>query len=82
MENFVITSDVPVPTAQRIRQRGAFALTCDMLEVGQSFFAPGKSIKGIYASISPKRFPGKKFRPAAIAAVGDTPAGVRVWRVA
>lgn len=84
---FAITSDVAIPAATRMRTRGAFSMTCDALEVGQSFFAPGKNSKGIYASISPKKFPNKKFKVASIPAEGTegtegyTPAGVRVWRV-
>lgn len=88
MATFVIDSDVPVPTTQRIRTRGEFATTCDMLEVGQSFFVAGRTTKGVYASLSPKKFGGnKKFRPAnvpaSVNAAGEVvPAGIRVWRTA
>ena len=90
---FTIESNIPVPTATRIRARGDFSTACDTLEVGQSFFAPGKSIKGAYASVSPTKFPGKKFKVAVIAAVAavegvdgaestpGTPEGLRIWRV-
>lgn len=83
---FAIEKDIPAPTTSRVRSRGDFALTVDALQVGESFVAPGRQPKGVYASISQKKFPGKKFRVAPEAAVVDSEGvqtraqGVRVWR--
>lgn len=82
---FAIEKDIPAPTTSRVRSRGDFALTADALQVGESFVAPGRQPKGVYASISQKKFPGKKFRVAPEAAVvvdgvETRKAGVRVWR--
>lgn len=79
---FAIENDIPAPTAQRVRTRGDFSVTADQLQVGQSFFAPGRAAKGSYAALSGKKFPGKKFKIANVDASGDVPAGIRVWRTA
>ena len=74
----------PIPTASRNRQRGDFAATADILEVGQSFFAPGRQAKGSYAALSPKKFPNKKFKLSTVTEMVDGAAvsGLRVWRTA
>lgn len=80
---YQITSDIPVPTASRNRQKGEFAGTADVLEVGQSFFAPARLAKGSYAALSPKKFPNKKFRLSTVTEAGldGVPvSGLRVWR--
>jgi hypothetical protein len=77
---FAIDSNIPAPTHTRVRAKGSFATTAEALEVGQSFMAPGRSPKGVYASLSQKKHPGKKFRVASVEASGDVPSGVRVWR--
>ena len=82
---FVITSDIPAPTVSRNRQKGEFAGTADILEVGQSFFAPGRLAKGSYAALSPKKFPNKKFKLSTVTeagADGVPVSGLRVWRTA
>ena len=80
---YAVTNDIPVPTTSRNRVKGDFAATASVLEVGQSYFAPGRNQKGSYAALSSKKFPGKKFRLSTVTEAGPdgTPvSGLRVWR--
>ena len=61
---FVIQDNMQAPaSAARTRQKGAFTLTLDSLEIGQGFeYTSNGTAKAQYPRISPKKFGGKRFR--------------------
>ena len=68
-----IDTDVPMPT-QRASRRVRYPLR--ELEIGQSFFAPGKSrasVGAVISTLAPKRFVTQ-------IRVEDGVKGIRVWR--
>jgi hypothetical protein len=72
-----IDKDKPMPNGFGVRGKYPFA----ELDVGHSFFVPGKTTSGISSSVANARtrMPGRKFVTNTVTENGVT--GVRVWRV-
>lgn len=69
-----IEKGVPIPDSAQ-RSRYPFA----QMEVGDSFFAPGRTTKQMQNAASTHRKKGKKFR--AMKEFVDGVEGTRIWRV-
>lgn len=61
---FEIVDDLEVPAgAARTRSKGALTLALEGLNMGQAILYPTKrTVKQMYPSVSPKKFPGKRFK--------------------
>jgi hypothetical protein len=72
-----IDKDKPMPNGFGVRGKYPFA----ELDVGHSFFVPGKTTSGISSSVANARtrMHGRKFVTNTVTENGVT--GVRVWRV-
>ena len=63
MSKYNVIKNIAIPATTRNRARGEFAEAIDGLEVGEGFnFAFKGKLASQYAKVSPKKFPGKKFK--------------------